>query len=61
LAKILQNVKKELEEEKKRSHNLTIKLEQSLSDKEQYRLKFDNLRKKLKDDAIVKDPLNLVN
>ena len=61
MAKILQNVKKELEEEKKRSHNLTIKLEQSLSDKEQYRLKFDNLRKKLKDDAIVKDPLNLVN
>ena len=30
LAKILKNVKKELEEEKKRSQNLTIKLEQSL-------------------------------
>ncbi len=38
---------------------LTIKLEQALSDKDQYRLKFDNLRKKLKDDAIVKDPLSV--
>ena len=57
LSKILKNVKKDLEEEKKRSHNLTMKLEQSLSDKEQYKLKYDNLKKKVKDDMIVKDPL----
>ena len=57
LAKILKNVKKDLEEEKKRTHNLTIKLEQSITDKDQYKLKYDNLKKKLKDDQIVKDPL----
>jgi len=36
---------------------LVLKLEQAINDKEQYKLKFDNLRKKNKDDAISSNPL----
>jgi hypothetical protein len=46
-----------LEEEKKRNHNLVLKLESALSEKEAIKLKYDNLKKKAKDDAYFKDPL----
>jgi hypothetical protein len=45
------------EEEKKRNHNLVLKLELALSEKEAIKLKYDNLKKKAKDDAFFKDPL----
>jgi len=36
---------------------LSHKLEQALNDKEQIKLKLDNLKKKKKDDMILKQPL----
>ena len=57
LSKIVSNHKQQLEEEKKRNHNLVLKLEQALSEKEAIKLKYDNFKKKAKDDAFFKDPL----
>jgi len=33
-----------------------LKLEQAIKDKESFKLKFDNLKKKNVDDALAKDP-----
>ena len=55
LSKIVSNHKQQLEEEKKRNHNLVLKLEAALSEKDQIKLKYDNLKKKTKDEAYFKD------
>ncbi len=57
LSKIVSNHKQQLEEEKKRNQNLVLKLELALNEKEALKLKYDNLKKKAKDDAFFKDPL----
>jgi transposase len=56
LSKIVANMKTQLEEEKKKCHNLCIKLEQAINDKQKLKLQLDNIKKKTTDDAISSDP-----